>query len=185
MNNNDIKKKNDEWFNEIYILYYEFVYEMLKTHLYSKVDDDVSSCTQEVFLIAYVKIDTLRIHPYIKGWLGETAIRYSKNFNRLYLIHQQYYEEIEDIDIETIPSGENVMQKVIGEMSFEENIQANEVKKHLKKLSPDELKLYHLKYEQGLSNQEIGDFFSTSAQNIATRNTRLIKKFKKMIFGSR
>jgi RNA polymerase sigma factor (sigma-70 family) len=175
-------KKYDVFFERIYNDYYSHIYSIIKSILFSKTDDDITSCVQEVFIIAYMKIETLYHHPNIMGWLVNTAQKYSRNFNRQYSQRKKFYND--SLDIEAMPDEKDLAQEIIEEISFEEYIKSDVVNKFLKKLSSDELKLYDLKYKQKLKNEEIGAIFGINAHAVASRNTRLINKFKKIIFGT-
>ena len=141
----------------------------IKNVLYSQVDDDISSCVQETYLIAWSKIEILKEHKNVAGWLVLTANNVARNFNRLYLTRQDfitYSNELENIIDE---NEEDFTEKIIGEISAE---------KILSRLSPDERKLYDLKHVIGLSNENIGKIFGITPNAVASRNKRLIQKLE-------
>lgn len=70
------KRQNDEQLLEsLYIAHYRTVYRLIANRLYQRAGTyaDADDLTQEVFIFAAKRIDTLRAHPNPAGWLLKTA----------------------------------------------------------------------------------------------------------------
>lgn len=171
------KVANDEFFNTIYSQYYDFVYFTIKNILYSKVDDDITSCTQETFEKAWIKIDILKNHKNVAGWLVKTAKNVSYHFNEKYLTRQRLAGDSENM--ENIAKDEDFTQEIVEEALFEEYTKSNIAEKFLSRLSEKERQFYDLKFVEKLSNEKIGKILGISAHAVVVRSRRLIEKFKK------
>lgn len=161
---------NEAFFDEIYIKYNVLVYSNIKRILYSTVDDDITSCMQDTFIEAFKKIELLKNHQNIAGWLVITSKNVAKNFNKLYLVRNNYFADSKDM--ENIVNNEEFTDGVIGEIAAD---------KVLSQLSSDERKLYELKYTIGLSNENIGKVLGITPNAVALRVGRLLKKLERFL----
>ena len=158
-----------EFFDEIYEKYYKFIYREVRKLLYSEVNDDITSCTQETFIKAWEKIKILKKHKNVTGWLVITAKNIVMNFNKQYQLRES--NEPDPNIIEYIPGEEDITEKVSGDLMAE---------KILAHLSLDERKLYDYKYVLGYNNEEIGEILGINSNAVASRNKRLVKKLKEI-----
>ena len=167
----DKERASEKFFNQIYSDHYDSIYFRVKNILYSKIADDISSCTQETFTRAWMNIESLQNHQNIAGWLVVTAKNIAQNFNSRYLtnIKNSNYSAT---DAETIAE-ENFTEKIDSELVAE---------KILSQLSASERKLYELKHVMGLSNEDIGKIFEISPNAVASRNKRLKDKLAELVF---
>ena len=158
----------------IYKDYYINVYRKIKNILYSEVDDDITSCVQETYIIAWSKIDELKNHKNAAGWLVLTAQNVARNFNRLYLIRQNIIADSKDM--EGIAQEDDFTEHIAGELTAE---------MILSRLSPDERKLYELRYVINLSNEDIGKILGITPKAVSERKSRLLKKLKGFILSEK
>jgi len=135
--------------------------------LYSGVDDDITSCVQETYIKAWNKIEFLKKHKNVAGWLVATAKNVAMDFNKNYLLRQKFIAASDGI--ENIYDEKDFVEKIAGELMAE---------KILSKLSLNERKLYELKYDVGLNNEDIGKILGISPNAVASRTKRLIEKLK-------
>ena len=168
---------DDKFFDVIYTEYYDQVYIKIKRMLYSEVDDDITSCVQDTFKIAWIKRGLLKNHENIGGWLIVTASRVANNFNKNYKIRQNLMND--SIEMEDIADETDFADDIVETVKFEEYLKSNMAEKFINQLSEIERLLYELKHKQKLSNEEIGEISGISANAVASRNKRLIQKFKK------
>ena len=158
---------NGEIFEQIYTKHFTIVYEKIKEILYSKIIDDITSCTNDTFVKAWKKIDTLKNHENIIGWLISTAKNTAMDFNTKYSIRRNH--EINSDIIESIPNEEDFTEEIFSEF---------EAEKTLSCLSPKERDLYDYIYVVGYNNAEIGKILGITPNAVVKRNIKLIKKLK-------
>ena len=168
---------NKRFFRKIYSANYDTVYKKIKNMIYSKVEDDITGCVQDTFLIAWNKVDTLHNHPNITGWLIVTAQNLVSKFNAEYLKRQKLIDD--SIDMEDIVQENDFTQELIDDMEYQKYIESGIVEKFINQLSESEQQLYELKYKQKLKNEDIAKILKIKANAVASRSKRLIQKFKK------
>jgi len=171
---------DDTFFNKIYEDYYNQVYIKIKRMLYSKVDDDITSCVQDTFMQAWIKIEFLKNYEDVVGWLIVTAAHVANNFNRKYAVRQKVIND--STEMENIADETDYAQDILETIGFEEYIKSNTFERFLTQMTENERLLYELKYKHKLSNETIGEILGISANAVASRNKRLIQKFKKDFF---
>lgn len=161
---------NEDFFNKIYTKYYINVYRKIKNTLYSEIDDDITSCVQETYIKVLANIETLKKHKNVAGWLVVTAKNVARDFNKQYLIRQNFIADY------------NGVEDVIDYEDFTDNIAGEiEAEKILKCLPLSERKLYEMKYVIGLSNEDIGKILRITANAVALRNKRLIQRVREFL----
>jgi len=160
---------NTEYFDKIYAKYYDHVYRKVKSTLYTKVEDDITSCVQDTYIKAWLNIENLKNHANVKGWLIVAAGHTAGNFNKKHMIRKARTGDPNAIDV--IPD-EDFTEEIYGKIAAEEI---------LSQLSEGERVLYEMKYVEKLSNQEIGAILGITANAVAARNNRLIKKLKELV----
>ena len=77
---------------------YKNVYKLIKYDLYqgTRMSADAADLTQEVFILAAIKIDELRSHPKPVNWLYKTAHNLCRNHVSMRARHnEQLFEDIE------------------------------------------------------------------------------------------
>ena len=164
-------------FTTIYVKYYSPVYIKIKKRLYSKIEDDITSCVQETFIKAWRNMGDLRAHKNVGGWLIKCAEGVAGNFNKKYALRRKKSADISEI--EKVEDGTDFAQDIVETAEFEKYIESHAIDKFLEQLSEDERALYGMKYMQKLSNEEIGKILGITANAVASRNKRLVQKFKK------
>ena len=168
---------DEKFFNAIYEKYYNQIYKIIKNKLYSKIDGDISSCSQDTFLKAWKNIEYLKKHENVLGWLIITVMGVTSNFNAKYRVRQKRTDD--SLKMEDIADKTDFAQNIIETANFEEYLKSNIVEKFLSQLSDSERLLYELKHIKKLSNEDIGGILKISANAVVSRNKRLIAKFKK------
>ena len=159
----------DKFFKRIYKQYYINVLNRTKDILYSETSDDITSCVQDTFIKAWDNIELLKEHENVAGWLVVTAKNVAMDFNKKYLLRQNYI--INNKILDEITDEEDFDEKIASESAAE---------KILSCLSQDERKLYDLKHVAELSNEEIGKILGITPNAVASRNKRLTEKLRKI-----
>lgn len=130
----EIRKGNQEAFNEFYKMFSPMVHGIVLARV---PFDDAADIVQEVFLMAYRKMDTLREANAVGGWLAMIARNFANDFYR----QMKPTEELS----ETIPQKQNV------------EIEAKEVLKTIKSLPESYRETLVLRLVEGMSGQEIAE----------------------------
>jgi len=73
-----------DFIEKIYRENADFIKAIIKSNLYSKNEQDIFDCVQDVFFTA-LKRDDIQDHPNVKGWLCSTAKIIAKQYNTKYL----------------------------------------------------------------------------------------------------
>jgi RNA polymerase sigma factor (sigma-70 family) len=176
-NEKNKRREDEDFFNKLYEEHYGLIYEKIKFRLYSGADDDITSCTQETFIKAWMHTEDLKKHENVTGWLVLTAKRTADNFNRLHAIHKRAVGD--STGLEDIPQQEDFTEEVVEEARFNEFLKLNTAENFINSLSESERQLYEMKFRQKLSNEKIGEILKITPNAVASRNKRLIQKFKK------
>jgi len=173
-----VDKSNGIYYEELYSKYEDTVYSTIKGMLYSKVGDDISSCVQDTFLIAWENIDKLRKHENVAGWLVVTAKNVARKFNKKYLEEQKWIDS--SIEIKNIVQESDFTQEIEDEMVYKQYIDSKIAERFATTLSEGERRFYDL-VVQKLSNEEIGKTLGIETHAALVRKSRMIKKFKKFL----
>ena len=171
-------ESNEIYYEELYSKYEDTVYSAIKGMLYSKVGDDISSCVQDTFLIAWKNIEKLRRHENEAGWLVVTAKNVAKKFNEKYLERQKWIDN--SIEMDNIVQESDFTQKIEDEMVYKQYIDSKIDERFAATLSEGERRFYDL-VVQKLSNEEIGKTLGIETHAALVRKSRMIKKFKKFL----
>lgn len=159
---------------KLYDEYYRFMYALVKASIYSKNEDDITACVNDVFIKALAKADALKNHGNVKAWLVLTAKYTVMNFNKKYIRERKKQVQLDEAHDNIC--GESFTESVHDEMDFGDmNIQG--VKKAiLDCLNSKEHELYSLKYEMNYDNPRIADKLGINENNVRARLSRLHKK---------
>jgi len=172
-----LDESNEIYYEELYSKYEDTVYSAIKGMLYSKMGDDISSCVQDTFLIAWKNMDKLRKHENVAGWLVVTAKNVARKFNKKYLEEQKRIDN--SIEMDNIVQENDFTQEIADEMVYQEYLDSGMVEKFMNDLTEDERKLYDLKRNQKLKNGEIAKILGITPNAVILRYKRLVEKFKK------
>lgn len=157
--------KNDSFFESLCEEYYE---KILK-YIFFKLKDSEASrdIVQEVFLIAYEKVNLLSSHPNPGGFLFQTAknvLRQTKKES-----YKKFMIEVNETAIERVNNAgddvNNVLDKNIDVTRFIEPV--------LQDLTEDKLQLYNLRYIQNKSMEEIAELLNIESTAVRMRFVRL------------
>jgi RNA polymerase sigma factor (sigma-70 family) len=163
---------------EIYEGYYGLVKLIVKNTIHSTIFDDITSCVQEVFLIAMQK-DGLEKHDNIKAWLLLTTKNVAKTFNRQMAIRSKYVYLIPDhTALETYLDdfSDSLIEK--SELERLHGMDLNQI--IIESLSQNERDFYAL-LMKGLDFKEISKVLNISEGSAATRRSRLYENIKNIL----
>lgn len=129
---------------------------------YSKVNDyhDAQDITQEVFIKAYRKLNTLRRWDNFMGWLYRITINHCKNWLR---------SKSNRPDSESIEDQEPGAIKALSLDSYRENISHEIVRESLKSLPEIYRQVVTLRYFGGMTIKEMAKFIGVSSNTIDRR----------------
>ena len=161
-----------KFIDRLYTDHYQFVYRVAAGTLYSHIVQDIENCTQDVF-VAAMRAHELDRHPNIKGWLGATAKNIARQYNRKYLKEKKRYVELdENIELD---------RDFIAEFEEQDAFDGYMRCKIFACFTDNERVLYKLRYVDHLKYSEIAELLNVSESALMTRNSRLVKKVKKLI----
>lgn len=175
----DKKEEDKKYIHDLYQQYKQYVYTVIKNSIASDYEYEIEDCLQEVFIVAFIKIDYLRGIDYQKAWLAKTSRNIVMNFNAKKkrqnvalddgsMLNQIIMDEsLENIVIDKID------QDIISNLNISKILE--------QELKEDEKKLYYLKYKLGFPNEKIGEILEISSKAVNARAGRLKKKIKKII----
>ena len=132
--------------------------------------------TQDAFLKAYHKLDTLKNHNLFAGWLYVIASHLCSDWHRK---HPQRLESLETLDASKMEQ-----MSYSRYMAAEQAIEADEtrreiVKKLLQKLPESERTVITLYYFGEMTSESIGEFLGVSANTVRSRLSRARNRLKK------
>jgi len=169
-------QSNQKFFEKIYSEHFEVVYIKVKNNLRSNVEDDITSCVQETFIVALNKIEELRKHENISAFLLATAKNISDNFNTKYILRCNLIDST--IEIEKIPQDIDYEEEIIEEAQYVKYLKDGVPERFINQLSKREQELYFLKYIEKRTNDDIAKILNISINAVASRTLRLKQKFK-------
>lgn len=158
-------------------LYNLFADEMFAVCLYYSRDyAEAEDTLHEGFMKVYKNISSLKGEGALKSWVRRiminTALEKYRKKNPLYLLDQEEFRELEDIDRENILS----------------NISADELMQMIQALTPQYRMVFNLYALEGYSHKEIATMLGisegTSKSNLARARAILQKKVKKYFYIS-
>lgn len=170
MRDTDYKKKLLEG---IYAEHYQTVYKYVLVSLdfnYPMTDD----CMQDIFMLLLEKADKVVEHPNPGGFFIVTAKNYIKKYKTT--MSKQAKKVTTLAEMPVLKYEEDFDQ------IFEHNADVEMLKKELlKRLNHNEMFIYGLFYEKGISISEISKTLHVSEGNVKVRLYRLRIKVKKMV----
>lgn len=158
---------NDEFTSMLTRQYYKPLYQFI-----SKICSDkalVSDIVQDTFLIAYEKMDELKTHDNIAGWLYRTA-----RFRMLQLLVENLNYENLDSLADSIGDNRNFEEECIATLE-----QYPEMAKHL---DAGELQLIIKHYEKGYGFRELAKEYNTTEASMKMKIQRLKKRIRKNVW---
>ncbi len=168
------KKSQTEKFEKLCKEYYEKILHYLFFSLGNETM--AKDCTQEVFLLAFQKIDKLSHHPNPGGFLFQTAKILCKKAKResfLRLLKEESADEIAK-GIPDINSDITfALDKEINEDEYIDNV--------LSHLSDEKLKLYNLYYISKKTMGEIAEILGLEETAVRMRFVRLRREIKGIV----
>jgi len=170
---------NSDFIEKIYKEHYEYLKLLVINSIHTPNPDDITSCVQDVFMVAMQK-EGLEDHANIKGWLLKTTKNIVKTFNRQKAIRNKYYDFYSDLKEDKLVT-ESFLDMLIEEIDSErlKNIDIDRI--IMESLSQSERDFYVLLRFEKLSIKEISKRLSISEGAAATRHTRFKDKIKKII----
>jgi len=170
---------NNSFIEKIYQEHYGLIKLVVKNSIHSPNSDDITSCVQDVFVIAMRK-QGLEEHINIKGWLLKTAKNVVNTFNRQKAIREKYCDFSIDLDkVEFITA--DFSDLLVDQINSERLSGLNLNQIILESLSQNERDFYTLLYLKKLNIKEIGRILNISEGAALTRRTRLKEKIKKVL----
>ncbi|MHC1696217.1 MAG: RNA polymerase sigma factor [Eubacteriales bacterium] len=148
----------------------------IKSLLYSKNEDDIIACVQDVFLVAIEKLDLLKNHDNKRAWLYITAKYIAFNENKKFLKRKMKLMEIDEKMLSTYQDtfADNIIEDIIYN-----NIDLPSAMQDIfGQLTVDEFKLMKLKFQMNQGNIEIAKNYNISENNVRARISRLKKKIQ-------
>lgn len=167
---------DNDFITRIYNEYYGTVKMVVTSLIYSKNQDDITSCVHDVYLIA-MKKEGLEAHPSIDGWLYLTAKNVVNRFNHRYLTSKNRSCNLEDVTLVE----DDFSAQLAEDVDYQEIVKRSQVRDILAKLTDMERDFYDLRYRQKLSSREIGEALGISEGAVVMRNARLKTKIKKIL----
>lgn len=153
----------EDLYTNCYLLVYRYIRRMVEKDLEAAED-----LTQEVFLVALLKWEEVRIHPNPKGFLLLTAK------NKL----KKWYERKKKIEAEGAGQEEQAAQKP--DVYQEGHYMQAEWDAFLEEIfSIQELLIWKFFYESGFSCAEIGEKMGISESNTKVKLFRMRQKLKR------
>jgi RNA polymerase sigma-70 factor (ECF subfamily) len=170
---------DSNFIEKLYEEYYSFIKLIVKNSIHTSNSDDITSCVQDVFVIAMQK-EGLEKHANIKAWLLKTTKNIVKSFNRKKAINNKYFDFRVDYMVFE-PSTDDFSDSLIEKIDSErlKGLDFNQI--IIESLSRNERDFYALLYHKKLSIKEISKVLNISEGAAATRNTRLKEKIKKVL----
>ena len=173
-----MNNKDRQFIEELYDTNYSFVKTLVKASLYSNNIDDITSCVNDVFIIAIQKVDILKTHNNIKAWFTLTTKYTVLSENRKFVKSRKKLKQITE---ESLCSYEDTyVDDIVNNIVFND-INFIELKQSiLNELSDKEFDLFKLKYILQTANSLIAEKYSISENNVRAKLSRLHKKILKI-----
>ena len=168
-----MKGNNSDFIKELYEKYHYNVLKTVKLNCFSSAVQDYEDIVQEVFLSALKKSHELRTHENVGGWLVQTAVYHTYDFNRKLLRNLNRHDKISIPQ----PVDEEALNRMEAE-SMDESAASEEI---LNQINAEESKLYTLRYQHQLSYREIAKVLDVSENYVGVKISRLNFKLKTLI----
>ena len=164
---------------KIYEEYYGLVKLIVKNSIHTSNSDDITSCVQDVFVIA-MQNTGLENHPNIKGWLLLTTKNVVTKFNRQMVIQNKYCDFKTDYNT-VVFEGKDFSDLLIEKIHSDrlKSLDINQI--IIESLSRNERDFYALLHNEKLDIKEISKILNISEGAAATRRTRLKEKIKNIL----
>jgi RNA polymerase sigma-70 factor (ECF subfamily) len=160
-------KKNDLDMDELFNKHYEYIFKViLSVVLDYEVAKDV---TQETFMKAFLRIETLRDKDKFDKWIYSIAINTCKDSLRKTSKLKAKSTNLDDVKIIKDPS-------FLPDEIFEHKETKKEVVKCIKELDEKTQQIINLKYYLGFTYEEISKFMNISLSNVKIKLHRSKKK---------
>ena len=169
-----------EFIKRIYEENYSLIKLIVKNSIHSSNIDDITSCVQDVFLVAMQK-NGLENHVNIMAWLLKTTKNVVKSFNRQKAIKNKYFDFNADYKNIKLSSGD-FSDILIDKIDSEEKLKGLDLNQIIiESLSQNERDFYVFLYHKKFNIKEISEILNISTGNAATRSTRLKEKIKNIL----
>lgn len=158
----EMKKKQDEFFTEIYNETYNDLGKFVSRRTRNPgMSEDI---LQEVYLEAFRHLDDLKTHENPVGWIYKTAYNKIKKMNSIYDRHALYETSLEEgVDQEVWDHSELV-----------------ELEEYRTALREDEYEILIKKYVEGYSHKDLAQVSGSSVAGSKMKLSRIINKLKKI-----
>ncbi len=179
MKNKTFKNTSDEELVRLYLetqrnLYFEELYDRYVDKVYRKCLSFVKSevqaedFTHDIFLRLVLKIGSFKEDARFSTWLY--SITYNYCMDQMRLIKKQSEVALEEnFDLEEEEEDNEFAE-----------VQAQDLKKALQKLEPDERAMLLMKYQDDFSSKEIADTFNITESAVKMRLMRIKNKMRKI-----
>lgn len=162
-----LETQRNLYFEELYDRYVDKVYRKCLSFVKSEVQAE--DFTHDIFLRLVLKIGSFKEDARFSTWLY--SITYNYCMDQMRLIKKQSEIALEEnFDMEEEEEEDNEFAEV----------QAQDLKKALQKLEPDERAMLLMKYQDDFSNKEIAETFNVSESAIKMRLMRIKNKLRKI-----
>ena len=160
----------------LYEEYSDYLATVIRNRLYKGCPSDyIYDCLNDTFEIAVKKQFDSRFQDHPKAWLVQTARHVADNFNRISCYRNQFMDY--SSDIESVLNCSDMTENFI----YQECIQNHFLEQLRDSLSPNEKRLYYLRYERDFSHKQISEELNTSANAVNARLRRLKTKVRQII----
>lgn len=182
----DKDKKRNEFIDVLIEKYNKQIYNHIYSMIYLKSKDEINYCLNGIYIAAFKNYNKIKNYKDLLPWLLRVAANITITENRKYMIrgkHQVHINsETEDL-INNIPdSSISTDEKVVNEIVYNDYIKNNRADEILSSLSPEELKLYKLKYDEKLADAEIAVIMNIPLNTVKTKIRRLRNKIERMVY---
>ncbi len=161
---------DNELFEKLCARYYKNI---LRYAMFSVKDEDMAhDIVQEVFIVVYKKLDKLKNHPNVGGFIYQTAKNIINEHKR-----KLYARLIREVKADNEYAGSSTIEKEI-DSRIDEYEYITDI---ISQLSDEKYKLYKLYYIEGMPMDKIADKLGIEYTALRMRYVRLRREIKEMV----